>query len=130
MKTKVTGHGLLAHHFHGSYWASLAIQFESPEHARDALRTLGEPWRAGNYPHCLVCEANGGMLDRVKAQLAKYGANPKAIDSVRKSIDQPWVVTIPVTAGEQLTFSDDDEETATEALLDAIEAECEGLFDD
>jgi len=100
----VWGEGLLAHHFHAPYWASLAIVFDDAASARDAVRTLGAPWKQSERdPKVIACSVNSEALDALKASLASFGADPDKIDSVRYSVDSgEWFgVLVPVTPAEQ-----------------------------
>jgi hypothetical protein len=96
--------GQLAHHFHGTYWASIALQFDDADSARDACVTLGKPWeQSAKFPQCLACHVEGQTLEHVAAQLESYGADRKLMGSLRFSVDvgEPFGVLVPVTASEQ-----------------------------
>lgn len=94
----VRGRGRLAHRFHGTYSAAIALEFESLSEARTALGVLGEPWklspRDGRF---LVCSVDGAALGVEKEKLGRYGADVGAIDSLRKSVDygEPFTVDVP-----------------------------------
>lgn len=97
--TTIRGKGQLAHHFHGTYWATIAIGFETEADARVALGVLGEPWKLGaKHPEALLCSVDSAKLEPVKVQLGQLGADVKAIDSVRKSVDygEPFTIEVPV----------------------------------
>src|SRR5678810_820506 len=114
----VTGNGLLVHHFWGTYFAGIVIEFPSEAHARDALKTLGEPWKLGTkHTQCVVGSFESDALDNVKARFAKWGLTIRpcgfkhckgqcknaAIDNVNHSVDHgaAFEVRIPVVPAEQ-----------------------------
>jgi len=104
----VWGEGILAHHFHGNYWASLAIVFDDADSARDAVATLGEPWKQSDRdPTCISCSAQSAELDRVTDMLVAFGAERDKIGSIRFSIDHgEWFgVLVPVRPKEQMELT-------------------------
>jgi hypothetical protein len=100
----VRAKGRLQHRFWGDYSAVIALEFETPEKAKEALPGLdGEPWHESQEPRVLVAVVNRTALERVKLQLGGFGADVDAIDSCRTSIDygEPFTVDVPVgVAGE------------------------------
>jgi hypothetical protein len=91
--------GQLFHHFHGSYWAQILLWFETEEHAAAAARVLGKPWQQSNKtPSVLGCALDSAALDAEKRKLGRFGADVKAIDSLRKSVDcgEPFSVDVPL----------------------------------
>lgn len=98
----VRARGRLRHRFWGEYSAVIALEFGSVEQARAALPVLAEsePWHLSREPRCLVAVVNRTALDRIKLQLWRFGADEKAIDSCRTSIDygEPFTVDVPVGA--------------------------------
>jgi hypothetical protein len=100
----VWAEGQLAHHFHGTYWATIALGFDDEASARDACVTLGAPWAVSEKrPTCLYCNVEGQTLEHVEAQLESYGADRKLMGSLRFSVDvgEPFGVLIPVQPAEQ-----------------------------
>lgn len=105
----VWAEGLVAHHFWGEYCATIALIFDDDASRRDALATLGEPWRpAKSADRVLYCDATGETLKRVEAQLEAYGADRELMGSLRFSCDvgEPFAVLIPVTPAEQAPLFD------------------------
>ncbi len=97
--------GILAHHFWGTYQASMALMFDDINAARDAQAVLGEPWKVSEKnPGVLNCFVNSEQLDGVKLALGLFGAEVDKIDSVRFSVDYgEWFsVLIPVIPSEQV----------------------------
>ena len=104
MTRVAVGSGLAAHHFHGNYWASFALAFDTEEEAAAACRVLGAPWevrprRDGRATgvRCQASDLDGGV-ERIVAQLVSFGAERGAILSLAKSVDygEPFTVTIPL----------------------------------
>jgi hypothetical protein len=94
----VKGHGLLRHRFHGTYSATIGLHFERTADATHALRYLGPGWKFSPHDACdLVWFGGGEPLDRCTDILARYGADPKAVRSLRTSVDfgEPFTVTLP-----------------------------------
>lgn len=99
MSILAIGKGLLFHHFHGNYWASIVLDFSNEPNASDALRVLGGPWKQSQKdPRCLGCAVDSAQLDAVKQQLGRFGADVRAIDSLAKSVDcgEPFEVHVPL----------------------------------
>lgn len=88
------GRGLLAHHFHAPYWAAIAIAFETREQAAGALEVLGAPWWPTKGGKAIVANVAGDELDELKRVLARYGADPRKIDSCARSIDYGEAFTV------------------------------------
>ena len=100
----VWGEGLLAHHFHGTYWATIGLMFDDEFSARDALATLGAPFRQSTAaPRVLLCEVEGQTLAHVEALLESYGADRQLMGSLRFSCDvgEPFGILVPVQPSEQ-----------------------------
>lgn len=100
----VKGQGMLRHRFWGEYSCVIAIDFGSPEAARDAAKVLGDNWQSGvKSAQVLVAELSSGALDVFKTRAGRWGADVRKIDSVAKSVDygEPFEVTIPIDASEQ-----------------------------
>ena len=95
--------GILAHHFWGDYCATVALLFKSAQHAADAKVTLGDKWQVGKKDTALVWNGNSNELAKLTDQLASYGADPKKIASVAKSIDygEPFECDVPIVPVEQ-----------------------------
>ena len=99
MSTLAIGKGQLFHHFHGNYWASIVLVFDDQEQAAGALRVLGLPWKQSQKDaRCLGCAVDSAQLEAVKRELARHGADVRAIDSLRKSVDcgEPFTVNVPL----------------------------------
>jgi len=96
----IHGNGILRHHFHGHYWATVLLGFKTPEEAAHAREVLGSDlWKvAGTPPRVLVWSGNADALACMKLKLAQVGADADKIDSLRTSIDhgEPFSVVIPV----------------------------------
>jgi len=113
-----TCEGKLRHCFFGTYSAVVALAFDSPEHARDALRTLGGAWKEGERsPSALVWSGDRAELDALKLQFTRWNltispcgrshcrnqCKGESIDSVAHSIDHgpTFRLTIPTVPAEQ-----------------------------
>jgi hypothetical protein len=94
MTTKADGR--LRHHFHGTYSATIILQFPSGPAAALALPKLGAGWEtARNHPEALVWSGESAALESVKAILGSFGADTRKIDSCAKSLDygEPFTCT-------------------------------------
>lgn len=116
--TNVTAKGLLIHRFWGTYSAGIALEFATPDHAQDALRTLGAPWKVGNNSSAmLVAFVESEALGVIKEQFKGWGltitpcgfhhcahqCKDSEIDNVNHSVDRGahFEVTIPTEPTEQ-----------------------------
>jgi hypothetical protein len=113
----ITAKGILAHHFHGAYWAQIALEFETEENARDCLPVLGSGWEVGQkHKNILVWTGDSAALDETTKILVSFGAEEKKIASCATSIDHgEWFkITCDVRAvvKEQTSLFEDIEETA------------------
>ncbi len=114
----VTGKGTLVHRFWGTYSAGIGLEFSSPDHARDALATLGSPWKvADGNARVLVAFVESDALNGIKAQFKVWGltitpcgrkhckgqCRKADIDNVNHSVDRGanFEVSIPTTPIEQ-----------------------------
>ncbi len=114
----VTAKGMLVHRFWGTYSAGIALEFASEAHARDALVTLGAPWKQGEKcREALVAFVESDALDDIKARFAAWGltitpcgrkhckhqCRDAPIDNVNHSIDRGanFSVSIPTIPAEQ-----------------------------
>lgn len=97
--THIRGRGILAHKFHGNYWASIAIKFAGLPEAIYARTVLGRDlWRiSSEQPSVIVWSGNSDALACMKLKLAQVGADADKIDSLRTSVDfgEPFTVSIP-----------------------------------
>ena len=99
-------HGQLKHHFWGSYFATIVLTLDNPFNDLAAVQeVLGPRWvmethKTGGY--YLIW--HGADVDAQVAMLAKYGADPKKITSLAKSVDygEPFTATIPVKDRKQM----------------------------
>jgi hypothetical protein len=94
----VHGSGLLQHHFHGHYWATVMLGFKTPADAAYAREVLGtDLWRVAVASRVLVWSGNADALACMKLKLVQVGADADKIDSLRTSIDygEPFSVLIP-----------------------------------
>jgi hypothetical protein len=65
-------HGILRHHFHGTYSATVGLQFADAPAAREAIEILGEPWELAGE-RSLVVGVDSAGLKRLKRQLRGHG---------------------------------------------------------
>jgi hypothetical protein len=94
----IHGNGLLIHHFHGSYAATVMLGFKTPSDAAYAREVLGRDlWRVVAARRILVWSGNADALACMKLKLAQVGADADKIDSLRTSVDygEPFEVEIP-----------------------------------
>ena len=101
---KAKADGILAHHFWGDYYATIALEFESNAHAKDALRVLGDAWRFHEkVDNVLIFHGQKDALTEVEKTLVKYGADSEKMTSLAKSVDygEPFTVEIPIVPEEQ-----------------------------
>lgn len=97
--TILRGSGRLRHRFWGEYSAVLAIAFPDEATARLAVSRLNTDslqWEQIDRGVRIVVDSD--QLETVKAHLSTFGADTRAIDSLRFSVDhgEPWTVEIPV----------------------------------
>ena len=60
---KIEAKGRLYHHFHGDYWYTINLVFDSPADAIEARNVLGVAWaRPDTHPMVLVCQGSGDEL--------------------------------------------------------------------
>jgi len=109
------GEGRLAHKFHGTYWCAIVIGFDSADHAIDAQRALGDPWKVHpKEPKALIAALDSAQLDAFKTKYApkarpckrrdcRHGCVDAAIDNLNHSVDVGPIfdVEIPTTPHEQ-----------------------------
>lgn len=101
---KAKANGLLAHHFWGTYCATIALEFDTSEYAQDALRVLEDVWTVHEkMNNVLVFHGQKELLSEVEKTLVKYGADSKKMTSLAKSVDygEPFTVEIPIVPEEQ-----------------------------
>jgi hypothetical protein len=91
---KHTGKGQLQHHFWGEYYASIAIEFDTPHIANLALEKLNGWQTIKGHPQ--VISWHGKEIDETINKLATLGADRNAIASIKYSIDygEPFEVYI------------------------------------
>jgi hypothetical protein len=97
----VKAEGILAHHFWGTYYATVGLVFDNEFEAKCALdsgklyKTFKQSEKKTN---ALVCMVKSDVLDEIKKNLATFGADVKAIDSVAHSIDfgDPFFIELDV----------------------------------
>jgi hypothetical protein len=104
MKTIAKAKGILAHHFHGDYWATIGLEFANSEEALAAKTVLGDKCKyaasktKSAEAHLLIWNGNSEDLNAFKTVLGTFGADVNKIDSLAKSVDygEPFEVAIPV----------------------------------
>jgi hypothetical protein len=97
----IRGTGILKHHFHRHYWASIYLGFDSAKDAATAREVLGaDLWKIAGDPRsrAIVWSGNSDALACMKLKLAQVGADADKIDSLRTSVDhgEPFTIAIPV----------------------------------
>lgn len=98
--------GQLRHHFWGTYYATIALDFGKPEVAKQFLESgklLGDWKQSKDRDSCLVTMVDNDGLDLLVEQLVGWGAEKKKITSVAKSIDfgEPFWIECSIPVGEQ-----------------------------
>lgn len=108
---KIHAHGILKHHFWGTYSATIGLSFSDKASAADALRTFGgreKGWIVSTVnPSMLVWDGvDDGALDAVCDVLESYGAEREKIASIARSIDhgEPFEVDVPIVPAEQMSL--------------------------
>ena len=104
---KIRGKGILQHHFWGTYYASLAIEFEDEFEARLAFESgkVHSSFHIGEkHLHVLTCTVESEVLDEVIENLVGLGAKKEAIASVSHSIDwgDDWEIEFEVNDPRQI----------------------------
>ena len=60
---KIEARGRLYHHFHGDYWCTINLVFDSPADAIEARAVLGDAWeRPDSHPMVLVWQGDSEAL--------------------------------------------------------------------
>ena len=68
-----TAKGQLAHHFWGTYSASIALAFDSAGEAEAANAVLGSAWKRGPHAVSLIAHVDKAGLDAIKERFAGAG---------------------------------------------------------
>ena len=106
---QTTASGILRHHFHGDYSATIGLRFNELWQAVAAARRLGLPWAISKNDHAFVLATVGSeaLSKKIIPQLAALGADPGKIDSVERSVDygEPFTVTIELEHPDQLPLA-------------------------
>lgn len=95
----VKARGILRHRFWGEYSAAIVLQFESSADAIAAQKQAFTEWDVQTKDASVLQFAgSGAALKKQEALLAKYGADPKKISSLAKSIDhgEPFSISVPI----------------------------------
>ena len=102
---KIKARGQLSHHFHGNYWSTIGLLFDSPEHARMAREHL-VGWNTTSNPRMLSWSGDSAGTAVQVALLESLGAKPGTVDSLAHSVDcgEPFTVAIDVTDPNQATL--------------------------
>lgn len=89
--------GLLRHRFWGTYSAVIALGFDSPEEAQQALPRLPGFEPHPKEPRALMWAGDSNALQGTKELLGGFGADVQKIDSIARSVDhgEPFEVVIP-----------------------------------
>jgi len=99
---KVSADGLLFHHFHGKYWASVVLEFRNSEETSAALlsKKLGDGWIRLHDDVSLAWEGDSAAVDALIEQLNEHCglSNKRAVASLDKSIDHGEPFTIEFEA--------------------------------
>lgn len=82
---EIKAYGQLAHHFHGKYWATIALIFPTKQEAASVLQILVGKWT--QKENGLVSHCQDEELKEIKRLLVAYGADEKKIDCMSKSVD-------------------------------------------
>lgn len=102
---KIKGVGVLRHHFHGEYWATIAIQFKNNEEARLAFRSGKlENWEIGRNKRFLIWEGGKKELNKCIDVLVSFGAERSKITSLKYSVDygEDFNIELDIGCPEQL----------------------------
>lgn len=88
-KPRVHATGQLFHHFHGTYWCAIVLQFKDAEQARKALPRLQGFEVGKKHAEVLVVSLIGRAIDRTVRRLNKLRVGDKSleIDGTPFSID-------------------------------------------
>lgn len=99
----IKAHGQLQHHFWGTYYASIALTFESPEEASVALPMLPGWKLAREDGTALIWHGTDPAWTATRDLLENYGA--ENFYGCERSIDYglPFTVEIPVADAAQVT---------------------------
>lgn len=96
----IKGKGQLAHHFWGTYYATIGIWFDSEEDAKHSLNVLGPLWKVSpRVSSAIIFHGKDPELNQVLETLEKFGANKRVVTSCTKSIDygEPFEIELPKT---------------------------------
>jgi hypothetical protein len=95
----IIAHGALQHHFWGTYAASIALKFATPELAAQAAPLLAPFTQSDRVPSALVFHGSGAALKAAEATLKAHGADMKKVSSIRYSIDrgEPFTIEVDLT---------------------------------
>lgn len=105
---KIQGRGQLRHHFWGSYFATISLEFTNPRETQIALNSglLLEDWAVSNIDNILICTAGdeNGSLNKIINNLVSLGAKRKKIASIAHSVDfgDPFKICIETANPDQL----------------------------
>lgn len=102
--------GLLQHHFHGDYSASIVLRFASADCAQGALEVLRE-FRQSTAPDAIIATLNSDALDKFKDRWRErititpcghkhcsHQCRNSEIDNVNHSVDYGADFTVDVPA--------------------------------
>lgn len=85
----------LAKNKSGEYSAALVLEFESPIHALEAIRSLGVGWERGSTRHnCLAWIGTPEEFDQMKKVLVAFGADPDKL-LVLKRPGEKFSIEVP-----------------------------------
>jgi len=103
MLCKATGQ--LQHHFWGTYYGTLVLEFENADQANAVMlcgALNGESWgvfkQSDKHSQCIGWHGDSSQLECLKRRLGECGADVAKIDSLAKSIDHGEEFTITVEA--------------------------------
>lgn len=94
----IKARGRLHHHFHGQYWATIGLWFDSVELATKAHKILGHTWGVSANLKVLTYSGKDSGLETEIVRLEKLGADRKKITSLAHSIDfgEEFYVTMEI----------------------------------
>ena len=100
--TKIHAIGQARFHFWGDYHETLVLGFKTAEEATQAVSRLNitstfleAEWKQGEKdPRGIHIFVSGDDVERAHSQLKKYGADPKKISSIKRSIDHGEIFDI------------------------------------
>jgi hypothetical protein len=118
----VKGVGILCHKFYGEYSAVIAMQFADEAMAKDAIKTLGTPWKVGQKSaNVLVWSGGRDALEDIKLKFkesyglkvvpcgmkhCKHQCKNAEIDNLNHSVDYgaTFEIDVPIVPTEQMSL--------------------------